>query len=90
MTLSRLRGVDAYLRNNDNPERNGKQMATSKTWNRTLEPEPEKPRPWKTWTLKNLDHEKHEINMELKDFSHFRELYFRKIMCNVICCLKVR
>ena len=27
-------------------------------WIRTLDPEPEKPEPWKTWTLKNLDPEK--------------------------------
>ena len=29
--------------------------ATSKTWTRTLDPDPEKPRQWKNWTLKNLD-----------------------------------
>ena len=41
-------------------------MAISKTWTRTLtlknldpeKPGPEKPEPWKTWTLKNLDSEK--------------------------------
>ena len=32
--------------------------ATSKTWTRTLDPDPEKPGPRKTWTLKNLDSEK--------------------------------
>ena len=33
-------------------------MATSKTWTRTLDPDPEKPGPRKTLTLKNLDPEK--------------------------------
>ena len=43
-------------------------MATSKTWTRTLDADPEKPGPLKTWTLKpltlknphpeNLDHKK--------------------------------
>ena len=32
--------------------------ATSKTWTGTLDPDPEKPGPSKTWTLKNLDPEK--------------------------------
>ena len=32
--------------------------ATSKTWTGTLDPDPEKPGPPKTWTLKNLDPEK--------------------------------
>ena len=32
-------------------------LATSKTWTRTLDLDPEKPRPRKTWTLKNLDPE---------------------------------
>ena len=31
---------------------------TSKTWTRTLDPDPETPGPWKSWTLKNLDPEK--------------------------------
>ena len=31
---------------------------TSKTWTRTLDPDPEKPGPRKTWILKNLDVEK--------------------------------
>ena len=31
---------------------------TSKTWTRTLDPDPEKPGPRKTWNLKNLDPEK--------------------------------
>ena len=72
-------------------------MATSKTWNRTLDPgpDPEKPGPWKTWTLKNLnpekhgplenlDPDKHEINMGLKNRPNFREL---KTMRNLIYCL---
>ena len=33
-------------------------LATSKTWTYTLDPDPEKPVPRKTWTLKNLDPEK--------------------------------
>ena len=33
-------------------------MATSKSWPRILEPDPEKPGPWKSWTLKHLDPEK--------------------------------
>ena len=31
---------------------------TSKTWTQTLDPDPEKAGPRKTWTLKNLDQEK--------------------------------
>ena len=30
----------------------------SKAWTQALDPGPEKPRPWKTWTQKNLDPEK--------------------------------
>ena len=41
-------------------------LATSKTWTRTLDPDSEKPGPWKKWTQKNLDPEKHRINIELK------------------------
>ena len=33
-------------------------MATSKTWIRTLDPDPKKPEPGKTQTQKNLDPEK--------------------------------
>ena len=33
-------------------------MATSKSWSQTLEPDPVKPGPWKSSTLKNLDSEK--------------------------------
>ena len=33
--------------------------ATSKTWTQNLGPDPEKPGPWKTWTQKKLDPEKH-------------------------------
>ena len=32
--------------------------ATSKTWTQTLDPDPEKPGPWKIWTLKILNYEK--------------------------------
>ena len=32
--------------------------ATFKTWTRTLDPDPEKSGPIKTWTHKNLDPEK--------------------------------
>ena len=47
------------------------QEATSKTWTRALDPdpknlEPEKPGPYKTWTLKSMNPEKHRINMGLK------------------------
>ena len=73
----------------------------SRPWTRTLDPNPEKPRPWKTWTQKNLDSEKpgpwktwtvknmgpekHGINLELKNMSDFRQLCFIKTMLNVIC-----
>ena len=33
-------------------------MASSKIWTETLDPDAEKPGPWKTWTLKNMDPEK--------------------------------
>ena len=46
--------------------------ATSKTW---------------TWTLKNMDHEKHGINMRLKNMLPLENLM--KKMCNVICSLNV-
>ena len=36
------------------------QEATSKTWTRTLDPDPKKTGAWKAWTLKNLDPEKYE------------------------------
>ena len=41
-------------------------MATSKTWTQTLDPDPEKPGPWKTWTLKNLDYEKRGKQLDVK------------------------
>ena len=63
--------------------------ATSKTWTRTLDLDPEKPGPLKTWTLKNLDPQKHEANIGLKYMSDFKQLYFIKTMRNVIYCLKV-
>ena len=44
--------------------------------------------PW-TQTLKNLDPEKHGINIGLKNMPGFRELCFIKIMRNVIYCLEV-
>ena len=41
-------------------------MATSKTWTRALKNlDPEKPGPWKTWTLKNLDSEKREKQLDV-------------------------
>ena len=51
-------------------------LATSKTWTRT-------------WTQKNLDPEKHGINIRLKNMSDFRELFFIKTMRDVIYSLKV-
>ena len=61
-------------------------MATSKTWTQTLENlNPESPGLWKTWTLKNMESEKHGINMALKNMSDFRELCFKKTMRNMIC-----
>ena len=57
---------------------------------RTLDPNPEKAGPRKTWTKKKLDPEKHGINIGLKFMSDFRELCFIKTMHNVIYCLKVR
>ena len=33
-------------------------MPISKIWTRTLHLDIEKPGPWKTWIVKNLDHEK--------------------------------
>ena len=51
--------------------------------------DPEEPGHRKAWTLKNLDPEKHGINMGLKNMSFFRELRFIKTMRNVIYHLKV-
>ena len=65
-------------------------MATSKTWTRTLDLDPEKPGPRKYWTLKDLDPEKHGINIGLTNMSDLRELCFVKTMRNAIYCLKVR
>ena len=65
--------------------------ATSKNWTQILDPDYEKPGPGpRTRTLKNLDPEKHGINMGLKNMSDFRKLYFTKTIRNVIFCLKVR
>ena len=64
-----------------------KKVATSKTW--TLNKlDPEKPGIRQKWTLKNMDSEKHGINMGLKNMSDFRELCFKNIIRNVICCLE--
>ena len=64
--------------------------ATSKTLTRTPNNlDPQKPGPSKIWTLKNMDSEKHGINMGLKNMSDFRELCFKNTIRNVICCLKV-
>ena len=59
-------------------------MATSQTWTQTLDRDPEKPGHKKTWNLKNIDPEKHGINMGLKNMSEFRDLYFKKTVGNVI------
>ena len=69
--------------------------ATSNTWTSTLDQtlknlDHEKPGPRKTWALKDLDPEKHGINIGLKNMSDFRELCSIKTMLNVIYCLKVR
>ena len=40
----------------------------------------QKPGPKTTWNLKNMDPEKHGINMGLKSMSDFRELCFIKTM----------
>ena len=39
--------------------------------------------------MKNVNPEKHQINIGLKNIFDFRELYFIKTRYNVICCLKV-
>ena len=52
--------------------------------------DPEKPEPWKTWTLKNLGLEKPGINIGLTNMSDFWELCFMKTIGNVRYCLKVR
>ena len=62
--------------------------ATSKTWTRTLDSDPEKTGPRTIYTLKNLDPKKHEINIGLKFMSDFRGLCFIKTMR--FFCLKVR
>ena len=49
-----------------------------------LDPDPG-PGLW-TRTMKNLDPEKHGINIVLKNMSDFRELCFIKTVCNVIYC----
>ena len=51
--------------------------------------------PWKSWTLKHLDPQKHGswkhgINVGSKNMPGFRQLCFVKTMRNGICCLKVR
>ena len=47
-------------------------MATSKTLVRTLDTDPEKPGPWKTWTLKkwilkNMDPEKRGKQLDVEE-----------------------
>ena len=79
--------------------RNNVKRATSKTWTRTLDPNPGSgpwtldldpdPGPW-IRTLKNLDPEKPGINTVLKNMSDFMELCFTKTIRNVSYCLKVR
>ena len=63
--------------------------ASSKTWTRTLDPDPEKTGPWKTWSQKNLDPEKYESwktwnKYGIKNMSDFRELCSIKTMHDVI------
>ena len=59
-------------------------------WTRTQKNlDPKNSGPWISWTLKNLGSEKHGINMGLKNMSDFRELCFKNIIRNVICCLEV-
>ena len=36
------------------------------SWTRNLDPDPEKPGPRKTWTLKNLDPEKHGKQLDME------------------------
>ena len=45
------------------------------SWTQTLDLDPEKPAPTKNWTLKNLDPEKHGINMGLKNVPDLLESY---------------
>ena len=56
-------------------------------WN--LDPNPEKPEPRNTWTLKNPNPES-QMNKGSKNLSDVRDLFFIKTMRNVICSLKVR
>ena len=56
---------------------------TRKTWT-VKNLDFEKPGPKKTWTLKKMDPGKHGISMGLKNMSDFRELWFIKIMHNVL------
>ena len=52
---------------------------TSKTWTRTLKNlDPETPGPWITWN-----------KYEIKKLSDFRKSWFKNIMRNMFCCLKV-
>ena len=71
-----------------------------RSWNRNLKnldsfktldlgPDPSLEKLGRTWTQKNLDREKHGLNMTLKNISDFKELYFTKIIRNMICCVKV-
>ena len=46
-------------------------QATFKTWTRTLDSNPKKPSPRKTWTQENLNAQKHGINIGLENMSDF-------------------
>ena len=45
------------------------------------------PGPWKTWILKNMDLEKHWINMGLKNKSAFREFNKGNVWCDLKFCV---
>ena len=42
---------------------------------RTLDPDPEKPGPWKTWALKSLDPEKHGKQLDMEKWLEDHILY---------------
>ena len=47
-------------------------------WTRTMKNlDPVKCEPRKTWTLRNLDPEKHGINVGLKNMSDLQELFYK-------------
>ena len=41
------------------------------------------PGPWKPWTQKNMDPEKHRINMGLRNMSAFREFNKENMKCDL-------